>query len=368
VLRRQSIRLARPLQPDHRRLNASAIGDAAVAAPPPRVVTSRQPKDQSIETLRAIAVSLVVAFHIRGDAQVAGAADTYEWLAYTFRNVRIPLFTVISGYLYATRPVAAGTYGDFVLGKLRRLLLPMFCVATLEYLSRALLPGVSSPPPVADIWRIYVLPYSYFWFLQAVFLALLVVGALDARRRLESFDRWLLAILVGFLGLQLNPFGEGRIEPFSVGGFLFLLPYFLLGLGIHRFGSRLMAPRIVGIAGAVFAVSLSVLQANWLRGNTLIDSTKSGMWGLLFGVTGCLLLFRFRPSNKVLAWIGGFSFSIYLFQTFGSGFGRRLLEVPGINPHLYFLTLLLITIGVGIAIDLVVSRIPVARTLFLGKQ
>ena len=79
-----------------------------------------------------------------------------------------------------------------------------------------------------------------------------------------------------------------------------------------------------------------------------------------FLILGLLLL---------LAWVGGFAFSIYLFQTFGSGFGRRVLDLAGdVNPHVYFFSLLAMTVGFGVIAELVGSRIPVVRTLFFGKQ
>jgi membrane-bound acyltransferase YfiQ involved in biofilm formation len=110
-----------------------------------------------------------------------------------------------------------------------------------------------------------------------------------------------------------------------------------------------------------------VLQVNWNMGDTLIDSSKSGMWGLLLGVSACVLLFRFRPTIRPLAWVGGFSFTIYLFQAFGSGTGRRLLQIPGISPHVYFLSLLAFAVAFGVVVDLIASRIPVVRTLLVGK-
>ena len=64
----------------------------------------RQPrtKEDSIETLRGIAILLIVVFHCIPEVPIPSGEFDYAHLAYSFRLIRVPLFTAISGYIYAT--------------------------------------------------------------------------------------------------------------------------------------------------------------------------------------------------------------------------------------------------------------------------
>jgi len=276
----------------------------------------------------------------------------------------MPLFTVISGYLYASRPVVAGSYLEFVLGKARRLLLPMCVVATAEYLMRA----ATQPdaPGLADLWQVYVLGYVHYWFLMAVFLAFLVVAALEVHGRLATMRGWLVYLGVATLLMLVRPF-DGRVWPFSLGGAAFLLPFFLLGVGLQRWAGRIFTTRNVVIAAVLFVASMTLFQINWVYDDQLIDSRKGGIVGVILGASAILLLFRFRPSSRVLAWVGGYAFTIYLFQGFATSIARLFVaDIREINPHLYFATLILSCVILGIGVEEVCKRVPVLSTLVLG--
>lgn len=325
-------------------------------------------RDDSVETLRAIAITLVVAYHITGDPPVAAQRTFYELLTYSLQNVRMPLFTAVSGYIYALRPVHAGALGDFVRGKLRRLLVPMVCVATIEYLLIAVAPGIHNPAPLGSIWRIYVLPYQHYWFLQAVFLVFLIVGTLDSRGYLQAPPHFGLAFAVSVLCFVTFPLAGVRVDVFSLGGCSYLLPFFLVGLGTRRFQTGVASIRGVRSAAVVFVVGFGLQQANWIFGGELLDSSRRSLVGLAVGASICMILLRDGPRNRALAWVGGHAYTIYLFQAFGAGLGRRVLGVPGIHPHLYVVGVLAIALAVGIALDETVSRVPYLRVLLLGKR
>ena len=121
-------------------------------------------KDLSIETLRGLAIILMVAGHVIGDAPTNGmrASDTsgFHHAYYSLKFFRLPLFTVISGFVYALRPVVSGRSLIFLRGKARRILLPMAAVGTLEFFLRLIVPGTNSSVELSQIWRIYVYPFA----------------------------------------------------------------------------------------------------------------------------------------------------------------------------------------------------------------
>lgn len=142
--------------------------------------------DESIQTLRAVAIILIVAFHISTDPELDSSRALYDSFTYLFQNIRLPIFTIISGYLYASRPIAGGKIRSFVSGKARRILLPLFAVSSVEYLTISLAPGINSPADLADIWKIYVFPYQQYWFLQAIFLIFILIVILDSTQTKQS--------------------------------------------------------------------------------------------------------------------------------------------------------------------------------------
>lgn len=103
-------------------------------------------KNLSIETLRGIAILLVVIGHVIGSTPSGGMKIDYPhplrylylWIDY----IQMPLFTAIAGWVYALKPFSSASgFGVFVKKKALRLLVPMAVVGTLyfivQYLSRA---------------------------------------------------------------------------------------------------------------------------------------------------------------------------------------------------------------------------------------
>ncbi len=323
-------------------------------------------KDQSVETLRGVAIVLVVVYHvITGPvlATVGGCMSVLQHLSAVFDNVRMPLFTVITGYVYALRPASADLAG-FYRRKARRLLLPLVTVSTLEYLARAYLPGVSLVEPVAGIWRIYLYGYMHYWFIMAVVWSFLAIGFLDHRQLLTRYRNWQLGFV---LALACNLFLP-RPALLSLGAAFYLLPFFLLGYGLNRFGTLLLRPVIIGICGVLFAVALGVQQLVHYE-QLIVDGYAERALVLTVGVTANVLLFRYRRAWRPLAFVGSFAFFIYLAHAFSVGIGSRFIGMlvdSAQYPGLLFASCMLFGLGLPIAVQIVGSRYRWFRLPFLG--
>jgi len=330
-------------------------------------------KDQSIETLRGLAIILVVAFHVIGSDPTDGirvADDSlYRYFQFSFRYLRMPLFTVISGFVYAMRPVQAGKVAGFLRGKARRILLPLVSVSTLQFLAKQLSQGVGDSAALGSLWRIYFYPFDQFWFLQAVFLIFLTVTVLDRAEGMKTLSRWALCLLGAILLCLFTP----RMTLFfSFPGYLNLLPFFILGYGLNRFGSKLAARPVVLAALACLACGIIFEQISWFRygDRAIVAGEVAAMVPLLcVGIPGTFLLANFRTTVRPLAWVGGWAYSIYLFHVFAIGGSGLILDGLGVEGRsIQLLTRLLAGLGFPILVEAVASASGPLRWLLLGLR
>lgn len=345
---------------------------AAAPASPSGVIEARPPKpkkEASIETLRGLAIVLMVAGHVIGDSRSAGlrVADDSWWRYgyYAFEYVRMPLFTAISGFVYALRPVSAGRTPGFLSGKARRILIPMVTVGTLQYLLRVVTPDVNNPVELGGIWRIYLFPFDQFWFLQSVFLVFCAVALLDTNQLLSSSRRWLAWLAVAFAALLFFP----RFTTFfSFHNFLWLLPYFLLGVGANRFARQVFTTPVVAVLGAVFLVGFAAQQVFWFdRGG--LRGLEESLLSAAVGASGILLLFHFRRTVPALAWLGAYAFGIYLLHVPGTAGARIVLgRLTGgaVPTPLLFVVCLLAGLALPIVLERWIMRSPRAALFFFG--
>src|SRR5262245_39111390 len=111
-----------------------------------RVGAELRSRDDSVDTARGITCVLVVAFHAIGSTPSAGLhiANESSWRLFAdlLGYVRMPAFAFLSGYVYAQRPFSNDA-GAFVIGKARRLLIPMLVVGTAFAFLQAVVPGTN---------------------------------------------------------------------------------------------------------------------------------------------------------------------------------------------------------------------------------
>jgi hypothetical protein len=271
---------------------------------------------------------------------------------------------VISGYLYAQRPVVAGKFAEFARGKARLLLVPFLSVATLQFLLKAFIPGVHEPSRLRDIWRIYVFSFDQFWFSQAAICTFALVLLLEKVLPIPHPYKWpgyiLLAILLE-LTVPRTPF-------LSICTLAGILPLFFVGCLLYQPPAFFQRPIVAVTALVVVVISLTIHQLVWFERLTLSnDQSLAFVYGERLSFY--YLLFRYRWASPRLALLGGFAYSIYLFHVFGTAGSRILLLRLGIHDRL-----LLLAIGtpfglaLPIAIDLVFQRSLVLRRVFLGRR
>jgi len=327
-------------------------------------------KDQKLEALRGLAILLVVAFHVKAWAP-AQPPDFYKGLLYILGFIRMPLFTFISGYVYALRPIIPGDALRFLAGKARRLLLPMACVGSIMFLFKRIPPYLEPPTKILQSWKILVFPISQLWFLQALFLIFIVIALLESAKWLDKKWAWLLTLGLTTLPVVLvGPDMAGPVNwPFSVDGFLFLLPYFFLGLGLGRFKSLWQSSWVTAAVAALAVVGFG-LQILIMLGRLKIQDDKGTPFYLFLSLTYIFLLFQFKRKVGWLAWLGSFSYSIFLFHIYAIMGVNILLRVSGHTPApaWRFGILLLSGLTLPILVHILLRPFRLTRRLFLGLR
>lgn len=332
----------------------------------------RGEKNMSVETLRGIAILLVVAGHVIGSAPDGGMRIdypsvwryVYSWMDY----IQMPLFTAIAGWVYALKPTGGIEPARFIGNKARRLLLPMVAVSTLYFLTQHFVPGTNSDRPLGEIWRIYLFPYTIFWYLQSLFLIFMAAFALDRWKRMSSPGGWAAVLLCAAVmyAAEFTVISYEVPNVFSFRGALNQLPYFLAGVGICRFGKEIY-PRLRIPFITLTVVGICMLQLRWFFPD--FQSTLYRCLLPLWLIPSLFVIFSIAKPNRFFIFLGSYSYAIYLFHGFGTSGGRILLSYMGLSNRLaLFSVALLIALALPIIADKLLSKNRILAMIFLGKS
>ncbi|WP_346621257.1 acyltransferase [Blastococcus montanus] len=337
----------------------------------------RRGRDASIETLRGLAVLMLVGAHVYGlDAGtgMAVSGDTVgRYINDSLEYIRMPLFTVISGYVYAMRPVPGWpAVPTFLKAKTRRLLLPLIPLIALIGLLQMVGGGASNAAPsVSDIARGYLYGYSHLWFLEALFLVMTVVAVLDATQRLESLRGWGATLAAGVVVYVLVEV-PSAIDFFRLSGALLLFPFFILGYGLARHRDALTPRPVVAVLVAAFLLGATAQQVMLANGMDTSPSTiPLRALAVVVGLGGTASLFYVRRLlvNRPMAWIGAYAFTIYLLHTIAAAGSRFLLDAGGVDSRVaVFSTGMVAAILLPIAFERLFGRYNPIRVVLLGEK
>ena len=336
----------------------------------PRETSPTSPQDGKVQTLRGVACLLLVAFHAVGSSAASGLhvpdGSAYREFTNLFAHIRMPLFTFLSGLVYAYRPLRPGETQRFLGKKLRRLGVPLLVASTTLY---GLHLAAHDPvPPLARLWSVYVYPFYHLWFVQALLPVFAVLVVLELLGALATSGRFLVV-----LALALVAYWYGPLLPSDVLGVrnaTYLLPFFLWGVGVHRFRGLLQSQLALIAAAACFVV------AQGFHGYIVLTHTLApidpvatrSVWTLLIGMSAGLCGLRFLPHMPLMEGIGASSYIIYLYHPL---FVAAVFAALGVLPALPTILLFAAAAAAGLAgpmvMELVAARIPLGGLLLEGR-
>jgi fucose 4-O-acetylase-like acetyltransferase len=311
----------------------------------------------------------LVAYHVIGASSSEGlrVPDNSPWryFADTFVYLRMPLFTFLSGVVYALRPVRASTrLSTFTTGKMRRLLVPMLIFGTAYALAQTFLPGANDPISVP--WYLWnIIPVGPYWFLISMMWVFVAVAVLEKTGVLNRLSTVLGVIVAAFVVDAMLPPAVNFLGWRTA---FYLFPFFIVGLAASRFRWR-TAPGWAKLTVAAAGLLLGIYSQLGLAG---LVSQVPARHSLIAGALGsalCLTLMLTRWSWGPLVVIGGFSFTIYTAQVFGVGAMRLALNRLGVEA-LSVSVLLCIAAGIVLpmCLEIVARRSRTLSTLLLGKR
>ncbi len=331
----------------------------------PAAATPRQ-RDASIETLRGFAIVLVVGYHALADLpagpSITADLDIYQYVGESLRFVRMPLFTIISGFVYAMRPVGPGRLRTFFAGKARRILVP-YLVASVLLLILTWTVGMGElTVRSGDLLGHLLVGVQHLWYLPAILVVFAIVVGLEARATLGSGRRAVIAVLIAsaisFVVATVTPISVTELLPISTSAYL--LPYFLFGLGCRRFGWH-RSPGAIVVATFAAALALA-LQHLALHGVLDVPLGRHGAVATIGGIATTTLLLRLGAQQVWIARLGGFSMTIYLYHYYGLSVGKTVGGAFALGPTGILATKVAFGLALPVVFELVAARFRVGQS------
>lgn len=271
-------------------------------------------RDLKIDTLRGLACFALVFYH------AVGAADSGFKIESGFLRegndflalIRMPLFTFLSGFVYAYRPYDGTKVGWYVKGKARRLLVPMLFVGTTFAIIQSLTPGTNTLN--INWYTLHLIPVAHFWFVESLFLIFIMIIPLTLIRAMDHKLIVMTLILLFSILSGLGPY----TDVFGFNGFIYLAPFFFFGYFLCHF--EFDRP-VVALAAVSMVIATGLSYVYFTSG----FSPRSTL-GVLAGLISCYILWSIGLKVKILARIGVYSYAIYIFHVFFTAASRILLN------------------------------------------
>lgn len=328
---------------------------------------SSNKKSLEIETLRGLACLLLVLYHVIGPLGGGLKIDLgspLRVIADSMVYVRMPLFTFISGYIYSLYKIRGNDFSAYFVGKVRRLIVPLFCVGIPFSVLQAIGPGVNKEVGLVDALLSFYVPVNHFWFLQAVFIIFVLVGLLEWRGLLQTARRLYLLLAFAALVFLLPPFA---VDAFGINGAIYLLPFFVMGMiGHEKVNAIRQSLKVIGPLVFVL-ISLVLLYVAAVDRELIVD--RRSLVGLLVGCVSCVALLSSNMRVQGLIWLGGYSYAIFLFHVLFAATSRFALGRLGVDDEVV-LVLSGVTCGLlgPVLLSSIFSRFALTSTLFLGER
>lgn len=301
-----------------------------------------------IAILSVFGILLVVLGHSGFEEEII--KQTYAGLHRWIYSFHMPLFFLISGYLFAytTSDFSKLDVGRLLKKKVRRLLFPYFVFGSILFVIKMLFSQFSYVDrdfSIVSYCTMFFVPqasYStmgYLWFLPALFLIFLVVGLLCLLRiNLRKNSQVAVVVIISFTLNILFP----HIQYLLLSEIFWYLPFFVGGIWYQQNQEILERRLCLGSIGVCLLLGgLSIGEAVYFPSGIFIIKVVYVIVGILFSISLCINVMKFCGNSKIP--LANYTYSIYLLSWFGQ-YGTKifLMELLHVNVGVYLLPLLFV--------------------------
>ena len=320
-----------------------------------------------IDIAKALCIILVVIGHYCPD----GCPDW--WIAvhdfiYTFH---MPLFMFASGFVYIATKRDEEKYGNFIMKKVKRLMIPYFVVSAIVIAIKLLTEGhayVENPKTIMSFVKMFYYPEAGFflWFIWALWWMFVIVPVFKTKQqRLALFA---ISILLHYV-----PFATTDI--FCVAQFKNMLIFFMLGVVVYDWKGYLSAfDRVPKVAYLVaFAIAYVISVAPVGGGYLAYAKYLLPFLGIAAVISFSIMIEQSKLKNDWLMITSASSYIIYLFHTTCEGFAKALVfkfpYLKDIDNGVLFMIGAVFVVGCGMIIPIILNekvfkKYSVTRLLF----
>lgn len=269
-----------------------------------------------IEVIRVIAMLMIVALHSIcyytgkwGEYVERPRIELYDGVSDILHGIALPMFTCISGFLYALQRECGkyADYGRFVVGKVKRLVVPMVVWSAFCML---IIPG-------AEFSITGLLGYHHLWFLGMLFWLFAVSPVLLRMARIGEMGVLVCAgalVVVSYL-FSKNPMARLPFELADAGKYMCA---FFAGIaaGVHRKKFAEMSGARLWIVGAVLMLAFACESMLWRRIDSYIIAILCHFSRYLVSTVLCVVVIAIFMkagvrAGKRVAYLSALSMGIY---------------------------------------------------------
>lgn len=305
-----------------------------------------------IDIAKALCIILVAIGHYTPD----GCPEW--WMAFNrfIYSFHMPLFVFASGFVYIATKGEGEKYGDFIMKKIRRLVIPYFVVSTLVIGIKLMTEShvyVENPKSVMSFIKMFYYPEAGFflWFLWVLWWIFVIVPVFKTKRqRLLLFA---VSVLLHYL-----PFDTTDV--FCIAQFKNMLIFFMLGVMVYDWKVLLNAfcrvPKMTYIVGFTIVYLISIMCD---KGNLAIAEFSLPFLGITAVISLSKMIEQSNFKKDKLMIISSASYIIYLFHTTSEGFAKafvfKLPYLKNVEDSLMFIIGAVFVVSCGVIIPIILN-------------